>query len=702
MSQIVSDGNSSQEVVLAHEPTPAEIEKEAALALVVQDASLATVWIENQQWNERWEEVDILYDSPRTFKNWEQTAVAQPNVSRFTLAAHINSIHPQMIEGIFSTDDVPFMAEPRPGTSNESVRARTIVMSAQLAQMEFEAEVDLGVFQQVLHGTGIWKWGMRQEEVIDYEYSPKDQPLRSVGPLGQEITVTTEASQEYEENPKTKIVHRPFFENREIRSVLVDSGLRVPNIQKSKFVIDKSYVTLSDLLEMKKDESYDLPDEAEMRSWFEGSQEQPATAPGNLDSTSTGSMAIAGQGQTGNTKTTEDPSEQGLLLLERWDNYKVITVLNNKLVIQNRPNPYKKIPFYSANWYNRIRSFWGLGVGRMVGQEQRLNQGLTNAGLSLIQLLLDPPFVISEDSNAPTQNMRFRKGGFIKLKPPSNGNMRDAIAPLEMPKLPLSELFAFLQQSSSEAESADGAQSMLVQGSANTGGKTSLTRTLGGANMFQGASASRMQGPLDHFLNQVLIPWIYQLDELNRRFLPMAEVKQIVGEELGDAYKLDEQQFKNGKISFSALAGSRLAARKTLAQAMPLLTQIFEQPALLQQLQDISEEYVDVKEILLMWLDATGWKNRADLIKKMTPEMKARAAAKNPGAQKVQADAAKEDQKFQHAQALLQQKGQQGIARDAISASLDKAGGEILRQADEKAANPLADTGEATGTLGEQ
>src|SRR5271167_1421028 len=146
-------------IELQSEPTPEEIADAEALALVTQDAEIAEAWIAGEQWNERWDEIDILYDSPRIFRQWEQTQVMQPNVQRYNISDHVNSLHPAMQEGLFS-DNPPFIALPRPGTYSDTVRARSAVLNYELEDMEFENEVSDGLFQDVLHGTGIWKWGM--------------------------------------------------------------------------------------------------------------------------------------------------------------------------------------------------------------------------------------------------------------------------------------------------------------------------------------------------------------------------------------------------------------------------------------------------------------------------------------------------------------------------------------------------------------
>ena len=678
-------------VTIQEAPTAQSIEDQAALDLVVTDAASAMSWIEGQQWNECWKVTDMLYDSPRTFASWD-SGTLQPQVQRYTLAEHVNSLYPQMMEGLFysGNESECFTFEPRPGTESEVARARATVINVQLDQMEFEQEVGLGIFQGILHGTGIFKWGVETVEEVEYEYRRKAEPVTQTGPLGETITANTEESDEFEEVEHKKTVTKPFFKHRENREILIDPKLKHPDIRKAEFVIDKYYRTLDQLLEMRNDPNYDMPSEEEIKSWFENPKEQPAQL-GTLEPT-TGSPSIGTQGQPDWMETSVDPYEQGLMILERVDKNKVITVLNNKKVIQNRVNKYGVINYFSWNWYNRIRAFWGLGTGRMVGTDQRLQQGLENSGLALLQLIMDPPFVISGDDNVPTQNVRLRKGGIIKMK--ADGK----IVPLEMPKLPLGEIFAFLQNSSAKSEAADGANSQLVQGAVpGQGGKTSLTRTAGGAQQFGAAVATRLQGPVGHFVGQVLVPWIFQLDTLNRRFIPMSQIRTILGDELGASYTFDQSKFLNGKVNFDCLAGAHLASRKIMAQALPLLTQIFDNPAILESLAENEQEYVAIKEMLLMWLEATGWRNRKSLIKKMTPEMIQRRQQKqamSAGAMKIQGQAQLEQVKHENRKDEQDQKQSLGTVRDLIDKSYEQGGDYLLRQAEEKAPGLLGSEGQ--------
>jgi hypothetical protein len=84
--------------------------------------------------------------------------------------------------------------------------------------------------------------------------------------------------------------------------------------------------------------------------------------------------------------------------------------------------------------------------------------------------------------------------------------------------------------------------------------------------------------------------------------------------------------------------------RRTMAQSMVMLTQILDNPQIQQSLAEINEEYIDFKPIINMWLEASEWKNKQDIIKPMTKEMKAKRDANSKAAlmqQQVQAKQAR-------------------------------------------------------------
>ena len=50
-------------------------------------------------------------------------------------------------------EDPPFLLRPRPGTSDDVIRAKTAIFSYQLEDMNFTESLEMGVYDMGLRGT---------------------------------------------------------------------------------------------------------------------------------------------------------------------------------------------------------------------------------------------------------------------------------------------------------------------------------------------------------------------------------------------------------------------------------------------------------------------------------------------------------------------------------------------------------------------
>jgi hypothetical protein len=576
--------------------------------LIKKDEQAANSFLGEKQWPLRWREIDILYQSPRPLTTWEGTTVAEANVTSFTIAKHVNSIVPQIMAGL-TYDDPPFILRPRPGTNQNVVRAKTAVFSTHLDQMKFEEQIEDGWFYTALFGTAIYKWGYINCTETEPRYVRKSQPLNVNGTL-----VPTEESDELEVHEIEKHISRPHLEHVPLDQVLVDPSLEFPDIRKAKWVEHVMYLTLDDLLKLMTEPWWKGGSEEEVRSWFEIPVEQ-ARLPGTQE------VAMSGQGVVAHAAprylaSSVDPYKQPLKVVERWDCDKVGTLVQDKKMIRNEANPFGKIPFYSSHWWRIPKSFYSLGIGNLVGQDQRVQQGLRNAALNLLGLAVNPNYLRSRGANVPTQQIRQRRGGIIDV----DGPVAEAFKILEIPKVP-PEVWTALQNSEMESESASGADQRLVQGN-TAGAGTSMGRTAGGAATLAAASANKLSGPVSRFIDTVMQPWIYQMDELDKERLPLSTLRDILGDQLGKEFTVNVEDYFNAKLQYEILAGARLAAKRGMAQALPLISQIFENPQILQDLNQRGWT-IDTMELLAMFMEVSDWKNQRTLIRPLTPQEKA-------------------------------------------------------------------------------
>ena len=595
------------------------------LALVVQSAAQAKAYIANRQWSLLWRDADLLYQSPRPMTVYENTYVLEPNVQRFTVAKVVNAVVPQLYKGLFY-DDPPMLMRPRPGTSQEVVDAKTSLFSFILDNCEFKTQTKWGLEQMAFLGTGIFKWGYDWKDIVTYKRKATVHEITS-GEPGAEATLRIPSDVPPDITEEIMTVPMPFFYWRPIDKVLVDPQLWVSDIRRAAWVVDVQYMDFYQLKALKdaienaiKDgetgkaiQGWTFPTDAELKALWE----QPGTMTQTLETEqATYIEGVVHHAEKNNIKVSPDPFRKKLEILEYWDKERKILVLNQAHVICSTENEFKRIPFLSANWWNRPRAFYGMGLGLIVGQNQRVDQGTINAILKILSYGVNPIYLRNREDNAPTQTIRTGLGKILSVT-----DTEKSYRLMETPKVP-GDIWAALKESETATESSSGADQTLVQGS-SAGPRSGMGRSAAGANIMAGASATRLDGPLDNFIEQVFKPFLGVIDMLVFNVMSDAAILHILGNEMGTDFLkgFSIQSFHDSQIEYEVLAGSSLAAKRTMAQSMVMLTQILDNPQIQQSLADINQEYIDFKPIISMWLEASEWKNKNDIIKKMTPQM---------------------------------------------------------------------------------
>jgi hypothetical protein len=644
----------------------------AELNLVIGAAKRSEEWIANKQWSLLWRDADLLYQSPRPMSVYENTYVLEPNVQRFTVAKVVNAVVPQLYKGLFYADP-PMLIRPRPGTKQEIADAKSAIFSYLLEECQFKTETKWGMEQMATLGTGIWKFGIEYKSVVTRKRKA-DTTTITTGPNAAPDSATVALDSVPQVEEKTRIVPRPFFESRPLSHVLVDPKCPVGDIRRADYVADVRYMDFYELNRVREAiaalpedhpdlEGWKIPrSEEELKKWWEPPQEvdSPAIIATEQASTSEG---FTYHSQQPNLQSSPDLFMKKVEVLEYWDANRKIMVLDRRKVIYSGKNPFGIVPFLSANWWNRPKSFYGMGLGLIVGQNQRVDQGTINAILKILSFGVNPVYLRRRDSNAPTQMIRTGLGKILTV----DTEVDKSYKLLDTPKVP-GDIWSALAESEKATESSSGADQALVQGS-TAGPRTSMGRTAGGASLLAGASATRLDGPLDNFIEQVFKPFINVLDTLVLKYLSDAEITAILGEEMGQDYEVDLNQFHKARIEYEVLAGASLAAKRTMAQSLTLITQIFENPTIQENLADINGEYIDFKPILSMWMEASEWKDKNDIIKKLTPEMIQRRQQQSAAAQQQSKAAITQQsnqQKFQQKQILEDQSNENRIKRDIV------------------------------------
>jgi hypothetical protein len=628
-----------------------------ALQLVIDDLDRCDAYQNINIWASQWILADTLLQSPQNTNMLLGTT--RSNIPVFTLSNHLSAIVPKAMGAMFY-ENPPFLLRPRPKVTQDVIRAKTALFSYQLDDMFFEEQCEMLMEQDALLGTCIAKWGFetRTEKVKVYKQKEPAQTIKTDS--GYEAEIHTEDSDEIVSEYEERKIARPWLKFVDIRTVRVDPGCRVGDIREAKYVLHSEYPTYRDLDDLRDQPGYSIPSEEVLKGFF-ASQENVKQSGDNLAMTMPeGMRGWLQHAVPRNQRTTADPLQSPLELIERQDCNSVITVLRHGtdyVLIRNEENPARAVDanhtYLSANWRNLPDCFYGQGLGMLIGVEQIVEQGLKNLSVDLVSYGLHPQAVRKKGFNAPTQSVVWRQGGIIDV----DDDVDKAFKFLEMPPVP-AEVWQFIQTTKAQAQETSGANEQTVMGSASAGTRSTGMRSGTGAALVGQASASRLDGPVNRFIRQIFVPFLEIMDGLNNEFLPTSVLRDVLDEQGLSDLKVDHVAFRNAKMDYEVLAGAHLGPRKEMAQFMPFLLQIANNPSLIQAAGQEGLQF-SFSAFFKTMADLAGFKYSQDFFRKMTPEENQKHQAQTPAALqagKLQAAQQAQAAQFQHEEQLEEQK----------------------------------------------
>jgi hypothetical protein len=630
--------------------TPGLPEDDPAVQLVLKDLNLAEYYLLAKGMTVEWDKDDRLYlfRMPQVF--WEGSSVPRSSLGMPLIMEHIESIMPQVMNALFN-DDPPFIADPMPKTSAEAARATQHVISYQLDEMGFREETRIGVKEGLGYGTSFWKllWAQYKQQRMKWQREePPEVKSSAAGP----VSLPTKKSKKLKYVPEEIKINGPRIQHLHVRHVVVDPSCRRPDIRKAKYVIHRTYPTLADLEELRGKHGYDkLPSAEYLKALFNPPKEMPERS--LLEGRSTTSVLNTGVSSLDINMEfkamprwqtpSNDPNLQPLECLEYWTKEKCIVVLNRKLCIKNDRNPFGFLPFLSINYIDVPDSFYGIGVAKLLGGEQRLQQGVINSRLDDLALRLSGTFIRKRGSNTPTQQVRLRPGGII------DSDDEKGIQMIQYPPA-MTDAFEEVAQSDMRAQRRTGANEMVTQGTMP--GKGQVGRTASGVQTLSAGVGARLGYFVDFIANLYFIPALEAIHTMNSLWLDEEQIDDILTSKLGQDYKGDALDVKNARLKFRMLAGAKMRSRQQRSQTWPQMSQFLMSPEIQGALSDQGMK-LDIAEVVQQWFDVTETPGRQSLIVKLTDEDKKRIAAKNEFMQQQSADA----QKHRNAMQQIEEKG---------------------------------------------
>ena len=646
--------------------TETTFDDDAAATLVWENYNAWVGWLDENAWLAEWQLVDYLKQSPNFDQGWRNgSGGGTARISRFNVAKNSNTMATQIKRGIFA-QQTPFLLEARGPLAGDDdqeiyIDAITELFSVLSERADLEYNMGLLIDCLVLQGTGLGDMGW-EEKVCKYTTRKrKAQPASIPMPVGPPAVVNTWESDQFESVPQTVTETWPYFEYRKLGTTLYDPGWRTPNRPEmsAQGKIDVDYLNMQDLQRLRGMDCYKhIPSDEDLKRFFFenpiGDAPPASTTSESMNSNS--SVVFHAQGE--HEQTNVDPTLRPLMRLKYSTKENIIEVLcylGRRKTIRNGPHDLQDYALgVAGNWWDIDNSGYGMGIGRLNAGDQRMDQGVLNEVLKMIGYWTNAPLMYdSSGGNEPTQNVVMGLGNLWGVNVPG-GDVRKAFAYVPKPDIP-PEAWKIYQLGKDGGEDLVGANSTTMQG--NTGPGSTALKTATGVNRLGNKADDNVATPISH-VEGILVRWYRFLWWIVQTKMPLAEIRQILSKKFSDAIiaKIDPERMINAEFNIKILAGQKLAAKAAIAQLIPFLLQILQQPQLLEYLHQKGQT-INFSAIEAIFLRVSELQGAEDIFVPMTDQEKQQMQATNPAAQRVAATTAAEQIRGKNKLQEIQAKG---------------------------------------------
>jgi len=649
---------------------------DAAATLVWQDFQRARNYVEQNLWLLEWQHTDILYQSP-TLDRYPrvENGARSPRISRYLVAKNTNTMKRQVKRALFA-ERVPFFLRPVGQTTQLMVDAWTALLMKLLQRMEFQYNTCLLIDTQVLQGTGIGKAFWDTKKVLRQYRRRKHAPIIQQDFAGNQKIIHTVKSDEWEVVEEYVEESWPCFEYRRLGTTLFDPKCNTPNRPdlSGNYCIDYDYIYFGDLQQLRQLDCYkNMPDDATLRAYFFERPRADAPTGTQVDQNFTAQGSPVTHAEAQGAQTSEDPLLKPMMIVERWDDRTVKTILyydGKKLTIRNEEHDDTCI-HVTANWWNIDNCLYGMGTGRISGPDQRINQGVLNECLKMIAYPMNAPLLLASGLNAPTQNVIQKLGGFWQVEGlPAGMDLNKAVTFLQTPQVP-ADAWHMLELSQQSGEDVTGANAPMMQGQLSS--TQGAARTATGAQRVASKADENISDPVDAVADGVITRIVYWLMEMVKEYMPLWEIREILSERYAQVIE-DEAfmgKFMGAKMEVDVLAGQKLQTRAGIQQILPFFLQVVQQPQLLDFLHQRGDT-IDFAVIVDLFMQVADLQQQPDIIRPLSAQEKQHLAAMSPQVQKNANAMQVEQLRGQNKIAQIHEKAQDDLATTLTEKAMER------------------------------
>ena len=576
----------------------------------------------------RWNMAEIMLRAWVDPIKWKGSEQFRSHLGVPLVAEQFYSIHSVVNQTLFGGYQV-FQVDATSGTPLECGEAQQAILNAEMRTCGFKGVSAKSEMREITYdglfygfGVALYGWQTTKQNIIKkvQRMHPK-----TVSINGNQVTIPQKDEDDIEE----KIVgvcemNMPKLEHVPLRRARWAPDLRRGDPRVAEWFGRIIYLNAYDLDRLRNTEGWNVPSREQLVA---------LTTPQMQDESPTNPLETLGS-NTGNPvfqqtttpqkalpenytqRTAHDPLMRKWEAFDYWTPYRHCIILGKEFCILNETHKFGRPPFLGFCFRNAPDSAHGYGIAYWLTDFQRVCQGVINAYLDDMNLNLMGTYTTPAGTNNTAQAQWIFPGKVFKSDP--GGEFK----PLTRNAVDGKEPLTVIAQMKEWASSISGAGMGTLGGNP---GKSGDTRTPAGVAAVTGGENIKLQDLVDVISEQVFVPFLQFCIEQNQKLKP-SQIRAMLSQELGDAFKQTPLDILNGTYRVDISAGTRLAARAALEKYIGILETFLQSPGTVENLA-VQAMKIDYNGMFEALFDTFGVPYKEKIIVPMTDEDKQRRAS---------------------------------------------------------------------------
>lgn len=577
-----------------------------AISVVKSDWAYAESYRTNaHDW--RYRNANELYLAWVGQRYWDGTRVPRSSIGMYVVFEQVEAMLPKVVSAVTSTSSYHFQAEM--GEEDEAIPdAWKELVTNQLDEVNFREQIQQCIKSMEIYGNGVIEVGWEEYEEENVIFSKKTKPSKLVTinhPTAGPFQIPVGTKDEYSRNIVKEKKGRPYVRYVSLIDFYVDPACESVVIQEGAgYVIKRVYMSAGKIKSFRGQEGFRIPDDM----YLTNLSRSKSTA--NQDVSKLSTELFRYNMWNPSQDYTSDPAQRKIAVIEYTTPSRKVWWLqggdDSQSIIYNKMNKYGMINYFAVPYANVLDRWHGLSIADVAEGEQRLQTAVINARVDELALALHKPMVKRRGVTIPQYQLKVRPGVVLETEDPE-GDIRQ----LE-PSNITQQAFIEVEASDRRVQRATGLSDLATLGSPSSGGN-SANRTATGVNTQVSATQGRITYIVENIESMIIEPAVNFVIKLNRKFMDMQTAANWL--KIDPRFqKLDPLKVMNTRVSAECRASTKMAAKSSFLQMLPMLAQVWLNPELLQMMAQQTQKTLDVTEFMHMTLDAMNYSPRNPLI----------------------------------------------------------------------------------------